>query len=135
MAHSESSPGLVLVGIVFAIGLGVVCSRPASDPVRSLEETAAIIKRLNLSWSHPGKPVLVFSNPHCRPCNSLEAELKNRGIPHLRVDVTTNPEARKIHKSLGLNALGSVATLATPTTLVGTKVIRGNNIQAILAER
>jgi hypothetical protein len=47
------------------------------------------------------------------------------------VDLRQEAEGRAIHGEIGRNRLGVVVSRATPTTVVGTKVIRGTSMARI----
>ena len=66
----------------------------------------------------------VFVTAWCPYCQQLEAALKERNIPYKRYDIEKSAEGRKIHSSLGGGGI--------PVTRVGSEVIRGFNLPAIL---
>lgn len=119
--------------ILFLLVVIVPLTRtPVARPIKAPEQTREILSRLGLEWTHPGPPVVLFTRSDCAPSERLEAELQARGVPYLRVDIDHDPGGRMVFRNLGRNYLGTVATLATPTTIVGTKVVRGAELQAII---
>lgn len=132
MFRRDFNPAYVLAGIVLAVLLVVVGITPVATPIHSLDETQALLARMGASWPGPGVPVIVFASAGCPASNALEAELQRRGLRYWRADVNQNRMAWQIHGELGRNYVGTVATRATPTTVVGTQVIRGNDVERIV---
>ena len=118
---------LLLVGLI-----AVVTMTPVAQPIKSLDETYALLERLDMQWNQPGVPVIVFANEGCPASRSLEAALQREGVAYLRVDVYSSELTKEVHADLGRNYLGTVATRATPTIVVGTQVIRGSDVGAVL---
>ena len=134
MLRDDFNPLHFLLGILFAVGLAVITLTPVAHPLKSLDETYELSEELGHQWTEPGVPIIVFTSSHCPHSNALEAELHSHRVRYLRVDVGENEVGRAIHARIGRNYLGTTATRATPTTVIGTAVIRGNDIAAILAE-
>lgn len=51
------------------------------------------------------------------------------------MNVNNSAKGREILSDLGKNALGVTTSTSVPTTIVGTKIIRGNDVEAILKAR
>ena len=134
MLRNDFNPLHFLLGILFAVGLAVITRTPVAHPIKSLDETYKISEELGYQWTEPGVPIIVFTRSSCPHSNALEAELHSHGVRYLRVDVNENEVGRALHAQIGRNYLGTTATRATPTTVIGTAVIRGNDIAAILVE-
>lgn len=61
----------------------------------------------------------------------LFEQLDAVGISYVSLNTTTSKRAAQALRALGKNALGMTTSMATPTTLVGRRVIRGANLDAI----
>ncbi len=105
---------------------------PVSDPIASMEELRHIVGELNYSILPGLVPVIVFTRPGCGACSALIRDLGNRGVAYMEYDISRNTTAARVHRKLGKNYAGTTATLATPTTIAGLKVIRGTNINEIV---
>ena len=60
------------------------------------------------------------------------------GISYVPVNVTASERALQTLRDLGKNSFGVTTRMATPTTLVGRRIIRGADLAAIrqaMAER
>lgn len=134
MFKKNFSPLGILISIVLALIVAAITATPVAHPIKSLDETREMIAELGYQWQGQGVPVIVFANSHCPASKALETELKRHEVYYLRVDVNTNEAGRSLHGKIGRNYFGTVATRATPTTVIGTTVIRGNQIETILEE-
>lgn len=124
-------PELLISAVV--IGIVVLLTvTPIARPIKSLEETYGLMDQLGLRWDRSGVPVIVFASDGCPASRSLEAALQREGVVYLRVDVHGSELAGEIHADLGRNRLGTVATRATPTIVVGTRVLRGDDVEAVM---
>jgi hypothetical protein len=121
--------GAILFLVVVIIPLA---KTPVTHPIKSPEQTREMLSRLGRDWAHPGPPVVLFTRSGCAPSDRLAAELRARGVPYLCVDIDQDSVGRIVHRDLGRNYVGTIATLATPTTVVGTRVVRGADLQAIM---
>jgi len=110
----------------------VLIGTPVAEPIQSLDETVAILSELGLQWNSPGVPIIVFVDSGCSASRDFEAALEREPVCYLRVDVAEGGVEREVLADLGRNHLGTVATWATPTTVVGTRVIRGNHVEEVL---
>jgi len=134
MFRKNFNPLTTLICIVLVLIVAVITATPVTHPIKSIDETREMIAELGYQWQDEGVPVIVFASSHCPASKALEAELKRHEVYYLRVDVDTNEVGRSLHGKIGRNYFGTVATRATPTTVIGTTVIRGNQVEAILKE-
>lgn len=107
-------------------------STPRCHPLGSTVATRNLLSSLELEWRGSGPPVVLFTRQGCPAAAHMEDLLREHRVSHLVVDVDQGPAARKAHADLGRSYLGTVATLATPTVVVGTAVIRGTRIDDVL---
>lgn len=126
------NPVTFLFSIILMVIVAAVTLTPVANPIKSLDETYAMLEQLDMHWDQPGVPVVVFASNGCPHSRALEATLQKRRVTYLRVDIYSSKLAQDIHGELGVNYLGTVGTRATPTTVVGTRVIRGNDVGAIM---
>ena len=126
------NPLTFLLSIAVMIIIVIITRTPVANPLKSLEETEALMDRLGLHWDGPGAPVIVFASAGCPASQALEADIQRHGVRYLRVDVYGSDVAKETHADLGRNYLGTVATRATPTIVVGTEVLRGNDVEKVL---
>jgi hypothetical protein len=122
----------VLFSIIAIAVVIIVTTTPVARPIKSVDQTYALMEQLGLEWNHSGAPVLVFASGGCPASRSLEASLQQEGVVYMRIDVHASEHAEMIHANLGRNYLGTVATRATPTIIVGSRVLRGNNPEKVL---
>jgi hypothetical protein len=121
-----------LLSIIAVAVVIIVTTTPVARPIKSVDQTYALMEQLGLEWNRSGVPVLVFASDGCAASRSLEASLQQEGVVYLRIDVHASEHTEKIHANLGRNYLGTVATRATPTIIVGSRVLRGNNPEKVL---
>lgn len=132
MFRKDFNPFAILLCVGVMIVVAVVTATPVAEPIHSLDETEAMLSQLGFRWKGPGVPVIVFASSGCPTSRAFEAALQREQVHYLRVDVANNSVGREVHAHLGRNYLGTVATRATPTTVVGTRVIRGNDVEEVL---
>jgi glutaredoxin len=72
-----------------------------------------------------GPHVELFVASWCPHCRALESELSARGVSFTRYDIERDPQAKQRYVQLGRPGV--------PVTRVGTQVIVGNRLNAILA--
>ncbi len=61
----------------------------------------------------------------------LLEQLDAVGISYVPVNVTASERARKTLADLGKNSFGMTTRMPTPTTLVGRRIVRGADLEAI----
>lgn len=119
--------------VVVCVGVLVVATRmPVRTPITTMAQTEALLTRLDLEWSGPGPPVVLFARTGCPASRRLEESLQRQGVRYLLVNVAESEIASAELADLGRNHLGTVATRATPTVVVGTRVVRGNDVDKVL---
>jgi glutaredoxin len=74
----------------------------------------------------------MFTRPGCGLCDALKGDLQARGVPFLCVDVTQTRAGNDALRDLGKNVFGMTSSMPTPTTLVGTRIIRGSDTEGVL---
>ncbi len=72
-----------------------------------------------------GVPLIVFASANCPYCNDLESQLKEKHVPYIRADVQRDENAVALQRQVGR---------ATPTTIVGTKIVVGNATDEIIGD-
>lgn len=132
MLRRNFNPMGTLIAVIIILIIAAITLTPVANPIKSMEETDEILVELGYTWHGKSVPVIVFGSPHCPASKSFVSTLDSRGVDYLLVNVATNETGRSIHAELGRNYFGTVATRATPTTVVGTEVIRGSNFEAVL---
>ncbi len=132
MLRRDFNPMGTLFAVIIVLIIAAITLTPVANPIKSMEETDEILAELGYIWRGETVPVIVFGSPHCVASKSFVSKLDSQGVDYLWVNVATNKTGRSIHAELGRNYLGTVATRATPATVVGTEVIRGSNLEAIL---
>ncbi len=90
------------------------------------------MQQLGVQWQYPGPPVIVLFGPGCGACAVLQDLLNGEGITYELVDATQAPHARDALRELSHNRFGCSIAPTTPTTLVGTRVIRGPDAKAVV---
>jgi hypothetical protein len=123
--------GVVFSVIVIAVVV-TVTTTPMARPIKSADQTYALMEQLGLEGKRSGAPVLVFAGDGCPASRSLEVFLQQEGVVYLRLDVHASEHAEMIHANLGRNYFGTVATRATPTIIVGSRVLRADNPEKVL---
>lgn len=90
------------------------------------------MQQLGVEWQYPGPPVVLIFGPGCGDCAVLQDLLDGQGVAYELADVTQAPHAREVLQELSHNRFGCSTAPTTPTTLVGTRVIRGPDARAVV---
>lgn len=118
---------------VIALAAASLFLIPDRSRLPSREATERLLQQLGVPWRYPGPPVIVIFGPGCGDCQLLQELLDAEHIPYELIDVVHTPKAREILQQISRNRLGWPVEPFTPTTIVGTRVIRGPHIDKILA--
>lgn len=66
-----------------------------------------------------------------RFCDILRSDLQARAVQYLLVGVSQSEAGNRALIELGRNPFGVTTTMPTPTTLVGTRIIRGSDTECV----
>jgi hypothetical protein len=120
---------LVLVVAAIAV-IGLV---PDRSGLRSPEQTREILTRLNVQWQQLGAPVVVLYGRGCGDCQILMESLDREGVAYEPVDSQRDAATKQVLAELNKDHFGRPMQPSTPTTIVGTKVIHGADIKAVVS--
>lgn len=126
--------GIKRVSPVSVVAILVLMAVFFAPPRTSLSQKEAdtVLASLGLQRLGTTPPILLFTRPGCGPCDLLRSDLHTRGVRFLEYDVTASEAASTALRELGKNAFGMTSGMPTPTTLVGTKIIRGSDTEGVL---
>jgi len=122
---------LIALLVVGLAALGAVA--PDRSGLKSPQATEQIMQRLGVRWAYPGPPVVLIFGPGCGDCQVLQELLNAEGVNYELVNVVATPHAREVLGQISRSRLGRAMEPLTPTTIVGTRVIRGPDADAVVA--
>lgn len=105
---------------------------PDRSGLRSPAETRTVLAQLKVPWQRPGPPVVELYGPGCGDCQLLMELLDREGIVYELVDSQRDAPTRQVLADLNKDRWGRRIPPTTPTTLVGTKIIHGPDLKAVL---
>ena len=118
---------VLIVAAIAAIGLV-----PDRSGLGSPEQTREILARLNVQWQQLGAPVVVLYGRGCGDCQILMESLDREGVAYEPVDSQRDPATKQVLAELNKDHFGRLVQPSTPTTIVGTRIVHGANIEAVI---
>jgi len=106
---------------------------PDRSGLRSPAQTRDVLARLNVKWQRPGPPVVELYGPGCGDCQLLMELLDREGVPYELVNSQRDAATRQILADLSKDRFGRRMPPSTPTTIVGTRIVHGPDIKAVVA--
>ncbi|WP_270577255.1 glutaredoxin family protein [Caldibacillus thermoamylovorans] len=73
------------------------------------------------------KPIILYSQPDCPPCEITKKYLQEKGIPYIEKNVKEDQHAKN-------ELIKKFKSYSTPTVVIGEKVFSGFRINEIEAE-
>lgn len=125
--NARFSP-LTIIAIIVMMAIFFAPPRSSLSP----KEADRLLLTLGLKRTGTTSPVVMFIRPGCGPCDQLKGDLQARGVQFLCVDVSQTKVGNDALRELGKNTFGMTTSMPTPTTLVGTRIIRGSNTDGVL---
>ena len=92
-----------------------------------------MLARLNVKWQRPGPPVVELYGPGCGDCQLLMELLDHEGVPYELVNSQRDAPTRQVLAELSKDHFGRPVFPSTPTTVVGTKIVHGPDIESVLS--
>ncbi len=126
--NKETILGAIILACCFAILYAQSLFRTSAPQATDITLPEAQTMYEQFGGEAGSKPVTMFATSWCSVCEGLSAELQNRGIKFVRVDVEKDQEALLFFQ----RATGG-QTSGVPVTLVGTELVLGYNMPAITA--
>jgi glutaredoxin len=118
--------------LLLATAIALILLLPDRSGLQSPQQTRDLLARLHVKWQRPGPPVVELYGPGCGDCQLLMELLDHEGVPYELVDSQRDEPTRQILAELSKDHFGRKVFPTTPTTIVGTKIIHGPNIKAIV---
>lgn len=119
--------------LLLAAAIVATILAPDRSGLRSPAQTREVLARLNVKWQRPGPPVVELYGPGCGDCQLLMELLDREGVPYELVNSQRGAATRQVLAELSKDRFGRPIFPTTPTTIVGTKIVHGPDIKAVLA--
>jgi hypothetical protein len=130
-SSSDRKIPLALLGV--SVLVLVLALSHDSSGLSSPKATQQVLDRLGVHWQHLGPPVILLYGAGCGDCAVMIEQLEHEGVPYEPFDIVHNETAKQVLAEVSRNRFGRPVEAMTPTTIVGTKVIRGPDIKAVVA--
>lgn len=119
--------------LLLAVALVATVLIPDRSGLRSPAQTREVLSRLKVKWQHPGPPVVELYGPGCGDCQLLMELLDHEGVPYELINSQRDAATRQVLAELSKDHFGRPTFPTTPTTIVGTKIVHGPDIKAVVS--